>query len=390
MRYSVLCVLALQMLPGLCSAASFLPLGFLPGRYHTSGANAVSSDGSVVVGHGSSSSSINEAFRWTSATGMVGLGSLNPEAPWSNAFATSSDGSIIVGTSYVPGERNLFGVFRWSSETGFVGLVLPAGSDEAWGVGVSGDGSLTLGNTFGPSSYSRFKGSVLWTSGGGQIPVGDATSSGHLFASGISADGNVVIGSTISPTNRSEAAYWTNTGGISGLGDPLSDTYSSGAYAVSADGAVIVGSIHPTGDENFDEAFRWTRNTGMVGLGRLPGATGSKALGVSGDGSIVVGLSFSEALYDSEAMIWSESAGLKRLLDVLVAQGATGLDGWTLNYAAGISEDGRWVVGDGENPNGDREAFLANIAAVPAPAALWLLGTGCLGLVGVMRRKLTS
>ena len=51
---------------------SFQGLGYLPG-YTASGATSVSADGSVVVGTASTAGAV-EAFRWTAADGMVGLG----------------------------------------------------------------------------------------------------------------------------------------------------------------------------------------------------------------------------------------------------------------------------------------------------------------------------
>jgi probable HAF family extracellular repeat protein len=57
------------------AVATFTGLGDLPGGSFISLANGVSADGSVVVGRGASASG-NEASRWTSGTGMVGLGDL--------------------------------------------------------------------------------------------------------------------------------------------------------------------------------------------------------------------------------------------------------------------------------------------------------------------------
>ena len=57
-------------------AASFQGLGDLPGGVFSSSAGGVSADGSVVVGSGTSANGY-EAFRWTQATGMVGLGDLS-------------------------------------------------------------------------------------------------------------------------------------------------------------------------------------------------------------------------------------------------------------------------------------------------------------------------
>ena len=56
-------------------------------------AMGISGDGTVVVGH-SSSAFGKEAFRWTEAEGMIGLGGL-PAENKSEANAISADGSIV-------------------------------------------------------------------------------------------------------------------------------------------------------------------------------------------------------------------------------------------------------------------------------------------------------
>jgi probable HAF family extracellular repeat protein len=78
-------------------------LGNLPSgkSYNGSSAEGVSADGTVIVGTGGITSMGNEAFRWTSPDGMVGLGSLAGEAGDyaldSCARDVSGDGSVIVG-----------------------------------------------------------------------------------------------------------------------------------------------------------------------------------------------------------------------------------------------------------------------------------------------------
>src|SRR5262245_39101254 len=54
-------------------AATLQSLGDLPGGSFDSRANAVSADGSVVVGFGDNAAGYQDAFRWTAAAGMVGL-----------------------------------------------------------------------------------------------------------------------------------------------------------------------------------------------------------------------------------------------------------------------------------------------------------------------------
>jgi len=168
-----------------------------------------------------------------------------------------------------------------------------------------------------------------------------------------------------------EAFLWTSESGIVWLGDLPGGSFDSGANGVSADGNVIVGWSNGTLGR---EAFHWTSAGGMVGLGDLPGGDfESEAVGVSADGSVVVGnsLTVSDKEYtasDNEFFIWTQASGMQRLQDVLEADGTTGISGWSRLHAGGISDNGLWVVGQGTNPSGIREAFLAQLPDTIIPA----------------------
>jgi len=89
------------------ASPSFMGLGDLDGGTNGSFASAVSADGSVVVGVGTSASGL-EPFRWTQAGGMLGLGKLAPGDSDVTATGVSSDGSVVVGRSgnqAYPGSR---------------------------------------------------------------------------------------------------------------------------------------------------------------------------------------------------------------------------------------------------------------------------------------------
>src|SRR4051812_19310866 len=86
---TALCVVSTQ-------AATFTPLGFLPGGGSYSEARDISGDGNVVVGTSRNGANVNEAFRWTNTTGMQGLGDLPGGQFQSDALGVSTTGNVIV------------------------------------------------------------------------------------------------------------------------------------------------------------------------------------------------------------------------------------------------------------------------------------------------------
>ena len=191
----------------------------------------------------------------------------------------------------------------------------------------------------------------------------------------ISLDGSSAVGFV--DDGVLEAFHWTEGTGMVGLGDlPGGDVYSV-ATNVSADGSVVVGWA---GDLD-GEAFRWTEETGMVGLGYVDIENGywSNALSVSGDGSVIVGISSASGL-PNEAFIWTEEGSMRGLKEVLINGYGLDLTGWTLNVASRISDDGLTIVGKGINPAGNYQSW---IATVPEPATLLLFSLGGL----VLRKK---
>jgi probable HAF family extracellular repeat protein len=332
----------------------FMGLGDLPGGTFSSYATAVSADGSVVVGLGSSTPG-GQAFRWTQTGGMIGLGDLPGGNFHSVANGVSDDGTVVVGSSNnflecggVGPCRYRPGAFRWTQAGGMTllgtyGTI--AGASDA-----SADGSVVVGGT-------RYNGGFRWTQEMGMefLPGVDA-------ALGVSTDGLVVVG-----VGGGEVIRWTLGAGIVSLGelgDLPGDTVFSQPEGVSPDGSVVIGESDSDAVVGY-EAFRWTPNGGMVGLGILPGSTSSWAYDVSAGGSIIVGTSGGAS--GTEAFLWDAAHGMRSLRDVLVNDFGLGdsLAGWTLEYARGISADGQFIVGSGVNPSGDSEAWLVRLETTP-------------------------
>ncbi len=339
-------------------AASFQGLGDLTGvAPFDSVANAASADGSVVVGRGTNSNSDKEAFRWTSGGGMEPLGDL-PDGPFNSvAWGVSADGSVVVGNGKNSNSKTE--AFRWTSGDGMEGLGdLLGGGSSSFAGGVSADGSVVVGGSVSALGFEAFH----WTSGGVPKMVGIGDLEGgtfNSFANGVSADGSVVVGRGRSESGI-EAFRWEN-GVMKPLGDLAGGMFNSAATGISADGSVVVGIGR---SESGIEAFRWTDEDGMVGLGDLNGAfSTSWANGVSADGSVVVGGGSTGS--GIEALIWDAVNGMQNLQLVLNDLGAD-TTGWILREARGISADGLTIVGLGENPSGDTEAWIAQLATTIA------------------------
>ena len=118
-------VLVVVSHPVSAQVATFQGLGDFPGGGFYSEANGVSADGSTVVGF--SRHTRNEAFVWTFSGGMVGLGN-QPGAELiypSYGHAISGDGSVIIGTGSSSTNTE---AFLWTADTGIIGLSLQPGT----------------------------------------------------------------------------------------------------------------------------------------------------------------------------------------------------------------------------------------------------------------------
>ena len=364
--------------------ASIVGLGYIDDgiREEYSAAFGVSADGTVVVGaiHGPGNIG-HEPFRWTSGTGLVGLGDFPDGEADSEARGISADGTTVVGYGSSP-----LGYEPFRSTGAGLGRITHV--EESVALGVSGNGNVVVGTVFGSGGDRAFR----WTLGSdpdvelpglGVLPSGYSSS----IASGVSDDGERVVG-LMTGGDNTQAFLWMSGSGIIGLGDLEDGDENSVAYGISADGTVVVGEgASPSGIE----AFRWTQTGGMEGLGDLAGGDfSSKAFGVSGNGDWVVGVG--TGVNGDEAFLWADGTGMLTLAEVLGGKGVD-LSHWTqLIDARAISPDGRWVVGTGLNLSGKQEAFLADLSGSPpgvpegGPLAL-LTGLTWLGILALERRR---
>jgi uncharacterized membrane protein len=365
-RLSMVAGLAISAIASSASfgQASFTLLGDLAGGLGRSQGVGISSDGTTVVGVASSPLG-DQAFRWKAGT-MIGLGLPTDWFPEfedvtsfsSGASACSQDGSVVVGY-VVENENGNLRAFSWTQAGGLVNMIptqFAASRD------CSEDGATVVGEIYidggAPTGF-------YWTAGDGYLDTGAP----QQIIFGCSGNATVLAGAKGSFPGL--AMIWTNDGGVETLGDIPNGPTDSGANAISLDGNVVVG--FGSDAEGFQDKFqgaRWTRETGMQPLGRLTGTRLASAFATNADGSVVVGNAFNSGDARSQkGFYWSTRGGLRSLQDLLIEQGVSNFNGYSIISAQGVSADGLTVTGTAMNAAFDQKAYIARlVVSCPCPA----------------------
>jgi probable HAF family extracellular repeat protein len=270
------------------ASTGLVGLGFLPGD-DMSRALGVNANGSVVLGYSTllGGGTGVTTFRWTSPTGMAAIGGITG----GNGVAVDADGSVVVGVSSSLSIAPQ--AIRWTSSTGMVGLGFPPGATASAATGVSGDGSVVVGTAFSASGAPE---AFRWTTSTGAVGLGLLPSAISSFAGGVSGDGSVVVGGAQRFGDvKDEAFRWSASTGMVGLGFLPGDSFSQ-ANAVNSNGSVVVGAGGVAGTSIY-RAFRWNAATGMQSVQDILAADGVSlagwqnmiAFGVSADGTVIAG-----------------------------------------------------------------------------------------------------
>ena len=161
------------------------------------------------------------------------------------------------------------------------------------------DGSVVVGDARSPDRSEAFR----WTKTSGFMPLGLLEPAHSTRAVAVSADGAVVVGTSLWHITVIDQAFrWTEAAGLVRL-DVRPPQGKSWPAAVSRDGSVVVGGLSPEG-----RAFRWTESGGLVVLEPPPGASNATATHVSADGSVVIGIAYYDSS-PSRMFRWTEQTG---------------------------------------------------------------------------------
>jgi len=317
--------------------AAFAGIGDLAGGDYASAAFDVNADGTVVVGH-SVAELGRQAVRWTAGFGLVSLGGTS-----SAAWAIDDSGQTIVGEAKV--SQSPEDAVVWIDAQGPTALPhqVSGPADRSSADIISGDGQVIAG--------------AMWQ-GGASGPAGlvwhtlGSPSVVPYLAKGSSHDGSVIVG-----YGGYSRPYTTHFA----LRDVDRLPYAtlcitpvfcdSEAAGVDSGGVLAVGHSYDPQDGR-TRATLWDLIAGTVTT--LSSQQEAKALNISGDGKVIVGYQVYER---SVAMRWMNGTE-RRILDLL-AESSVVMTGWTLTIAHAASRDGRVIVGEGINPNGLPEGWIA-------------------------------
>jgi probable HAF family extracellular repeat protein len=208
-----------------------------------------------------------------------------------------------------------------------------------------------------------------FNSGGGfyWMPTTGSIFLGGQQALGVSGDGTRIVGIAYDPTGVENAAFWLRGTEWQLLGSFANavpcDKDLSSATATSRDGSVIVGiAFNGCGPAH---AFRWEEKAGMVDLGSLVSGRSTQAMGVSGDGRVVVGGQDEVSGYRRGAR-WA--SGREELF--------TGPAGGVVGSTRAVNHDGSIVAGRQCRPDlaSDQSAWIwtpnGGTECLPAPGRM--------------------
>jgi len=240
----------------------------------------------------------------------------------------TSDGGTAAGGSAGIG-------FTWTRENGRYDYGLEPGMPAVTATyGISSDGGILAGAMLPTNSSRAFR----RVGSGPLVDLGLLPGFTRAYSRGMSGDGGTVVGTCEwgqSSGVNGQAFRWTEQGGMQGLGYVRPGGEFSQALAISRDGTTIVGESQTN---LHSEAFVWRDGAGMQALPRIPGsppAEWSRASDVNADGTVIVGYDTTPLTNQAIAVRWS-AGGVQPLGTV---------SGYLRSYATAVDGSGTIVAG---------------------------------------------
>lgn len=234
-------------------------------------AQAVSSDGTVVVGQSFDDNNEIRATVWSgSGWGIkTDLGTLKTDnTSGSSARAVSSNGSVIVGEAVNDNDEQRATVWSgsgWTTKTD-LGTLITGNSGESFAWGINSDGSVVVGQSYNDNGDLH---AIVWSGSnwGTKTDLGTlkTNNSGTSWARAVNGDGSTVVGEADNDSDERRATTWSgsNWSTKTDLGTLKTDNSgNSSVYGISADGKFAVGTAD--NDNGGSRAVVWNLRGGRA------------------------------------------------------------------------------------------------------------------------------
>ncbi|MEM8714041.1 MAG: hypothetical protein AAGG01_24115, partial [Planctomycetota bacterium] len=246
--------------------------------------SVLSGDGSTLLGTRSVGGVYSIPFRWTRSGGYEALDGFTDLAV--EFYAGSDAGDVFVGVAQTSSSSRR--AIRWTSSGGFERLTGALMTVDGIAQQVSRDGAVIAGIFDQGTAWRPF----LWTAAGGTQQL-SGLPPGSVFNVLLSGDGSTLIANVGGNLHRwRESSSWQRIAGPGFL-----------PVAVSDDGSVVAGSGNgPTFDSRIP--LRWSESGGSELLPGFDVSGIGEPMDISGDGSVIVGVSLADTTLKRRATTW--------------------------------------------------------------------------------------
>jgi hypothetical protein len=264
--------------------------------------------------------------------------------------------------------------------------------------GASANGSLATlnvagGNNAGGWLFTQSPASLSRVNVTNNFPGGNGATVNANSADAISRSGRYVVGNYTSGPSAPSVFYRLDrqTQTTTSIAPP------NGSFGdvrtISDNGSVMFIDAGSGGAPTPAHAWRWTESSGYQALPTINYTPAQSAMwpnrteryfptDATGDGNTAVGY-----VIQGPSFIWDQTGGTRVLQTELTTRYGLNLTGWNLRYDVWISNDGHWLMGNGDYQASPTSGVTASawIAYVPTPTATALLGIS--GLASLRRRR---